>query len=77
MYSRPGIDSATTSNGSAVSNQGKNNAGVAQGVLPTSDTKSASVTESVAQEQENVKNLRSINFTIYSKIDKGNDEKKE
>lgn len=55
LYSRPGIDSATTSNGSAVSNQGNNNVGVAQGVLPTSDTKSASVTESVAQEQENVK----------------------
>ena len=42
MYSRPGIDSATTSNSSAVSRQGNNNVGVAQGVLPTSDTKSVS-----------------------------------
>lgn len=57
LYSRPGIDSAATSNGSAVSNQGNNNVGVAQSVLPTSDTTSASVNSSVAQEQENVKKI--------------------
>lgn len=57
LYSRPGIDSAATSNSSAVSHQGNNNVGVAQGVLPTSDTMSVSVTKSVAQPAENVKKL--------------------
>ena len=57
LYSRPGIDSAATSNSSAVSHQGNNNVGVAQGVLPTSDTASVSVTQSVAQPAENVKKL--------------------
>lgn len=57
MYSRPGLDSAATSNGSAVSTQGNNNVGVTQGRLPTSDTTSVSVTKSVAQPAENVKKL--------------------
>lgn len=48
LYSRPGIGSAAISNDSAVSNQDNNNIGVAQGVLPTSDTTSASVTKSLA-----------------------------
>lgn len=57
VYSRPGLDSAATSNGSAVSTQGNNNVGVTQGRLPTSDTTSVSVTKSVAQPTENVKKL--------------------
>ncbi|WP_293695034.1 hypothetical protein [uncultured Phascolarctobacterium sp.] len=57
VYSRPGLDSAATSNGSAVSTQGNNNVGVTQGRLPTSDTTSASVNSSVAQPAENVKKL--------------------
>ena len=57
VYSRPGLDSAATSNGSAVSTQGNNNVGVTQGRLPTSDTTSVSVTKSVAQPAENVKKL--------------------
>lgn len=57
VYSRPGLDSAATSNGSAVSTQGNNNVGVTQGRLPTSDTTSVSVTKSVAQPAENVKKI--------------------
>lgn len=57
VYSRPGLDSAATSNGSAVSTQGNNNVGVTQGRLPTSDTTSVSVTKSVAQPTENVKKI--------------------
>lgn len=57
LYSRPGLDSAATSNGSAVSTQGNNNVGVTQGRIPTSDTTSASVTKSVAQPAENVKKI--------------------
>lgn len=57
VYSRPGLDSAATSNGSAVSTQGNNNVGVTQGRLPTSDTTSVPVTKSVAQPAENVKKI--------------------
>lgn len=64
VYSRPGLDSAATSNGSAVSTQGNNNVGVTQGRLPTSDTTSVSVTKSVAQPAENVKKLNLPKGTI-------------
>ena len=57
MYSRPGLDSATTSNGSAVSTPGNNNVGVTQGRLPTSDTTSVSVKPSLAKDNENVKEI--------------------
>lgn len=54
VYSRQGVDSATTSNGSTVSRQGNNNVGVAQGVLPTSDTTSVPAI-SVASSDNDVK----------------------
>ncbi len=54
VYSRPGLDSAATSNGSAVSTQGNNSVGVTQGRLPTSDTTSVSAT-SVTFSDNNVK----------------------
>lgn len=54
VYSRPGLGSATTSNGSAVSIHNGNNVGAENGGIPTSDTMSVP-NASVAQRTENVK----------------------
>ena len=52
IYSSPGLDTATTSNGSAVSRSVSNNVGAEQNVLPTSDKSSGSSTSNISQEQK-------------------------
>lgn len=52
IYSSPGLDTATTSNGSAVSRSVSNNVGAEQNVLPTSDKSSGSSISNISQEQK-------------------------
>ena len=52
IYSSPGLDTATTSNGSAVSRSVSNNVGAEQNVLPTSDKSSGFSTSNISQEQK-------------------------
>ncbi len=52
IYSSPGLDTAATSNGSAVSRSVSNNVGAEQNVLPTSDKSSGSSTSNISQEQK-------------------------
>lgn len=52
IYSSPGLDTATTSNSSAVSRSVSDNVGAEQNVLPTSDKSSSLVNSSVAQDEK-------------------------
>lgn len=51
IYSSPGLDAATTSNGSAVSRSISNNVGAEQNVLPTSDKSSGFSNSTIPQNQ--------------------------
>ena len=52
IYSSPGLDAATTSNGSAVSRSISNNVGAEQNVLPTSDKSSGFSNSTIPQNQD-------------------------
>lgn len=52
IYSSPGLDTATTSNGSAVSRSISNNVGAEQNVLPTSDKSSGLSNATISHKQK-------------------------